>query len=357
MDSLATLARLLFTGSIVCLILVGATAWLLARRALAPVATLTRTAARIAQAGDFAARMPAPVRPDEVGQMADTFNAMLSRLADLHASQRRFVADASHELRAPLTAIRGNAELLLLDPCTTEEDRSSALQDIAGEAERLARLVDALLSLARGDAGQIAPRQPVALHDALASACKWATERPHAPRVMLGRFQPATVWANPDRVAQMLLILLDNATKYTPPSGSVICSLSVEGQWAVLTVRDTGMGIHPDDLPHIFERFFRADPARSHESQGPTDETGFPGSYDVPGTGLGLAIARQIVEEAEGTITAHSRLGEGATFTVRLPVHKPLDRDAPSRERISNTSAPIHTATILNAAGRRARPS
>jgi signal transduction histidine kinase len=355
-DSLATLARLLFTGSIVCLIVVGATAWLLARRALAPVASLTRTAARIAQAGDFGARMPAPARPDEVGQMAATFNAMLSRLSDLHASQRRFVADASHELRAPLTAIRGNAELLLLDPQATEEDRSSALQDIAGEAERLARLVDGLLSLARGDAGQIAPRQPVALQDALASACKWATERPNAPRVVLGRFQPVTVCANPDRVAQMLLILLDNATKYTPPGGSVLCSLRVESQWAVLSVQDTGMGIHPDDLPQIFERFFRADPARSHEPQEPGDDAGSPSFFGVPGTGLGLAIARQIVEEAGGTITARSRLGEGSIFTVQLPIQKPPDQDAASRERSSNASAPNHQV-ILNAAGRPARSS
>jgi signal transduction histidine kinase len=350
-DMLTILATVLLGGSMVCLILVGATAWFLARRALAPVADLTRTAARVAQAGDFAARMPAPARPDEVGQMAITFNAMLSRLEDLHASQRRFVSDASHELRAPLTAIRGNAELLLLDPHASEEDQTSALQDIAGEAERLARLVYGLLSLARGDAGQAPPRQPVALHETLAAACKWATERPNAPRVVLGRFEPAMTHANPDRLAQVLLILLDNATKYTPECGAVTCSLSVRGQWAVLSVQDTGIGIHPDDLPHIFERFFRATAVRAAAPAPPGSEGGATLSPGVHGTGLGLAIARQIVEETGGTITAHSRLGQGSTFTVHLPLQTATGPEAPSDQRRGGVFEAGQRTTILSGTG------
>lgn len=315
-DTLHTLLILLLAGSALCLAVVAAAAWLLARRALAPIAALTHTAARIAESGDFVARVQAPARRDEVGQLAATFNAMLDRLAESHVAQRRFVSDASHELRAPLTTIRGNAELLLLDPGAPAAEREDALRDIAAEGARLTRLVDGLLALARGDAGQRARPQPVRLHEVVTAACQSLAERRGIPRLILARSAPVLVHADPDRLEQLLIILLDNAVKYTPAGGTVTVSLRAEDGWAVLQVRDTGIGIHPDDLPHIFERFYRADTARSRDA-GAGQAATAPGA--VPGTGLGLAIARQIVDEAEGTIAAERAPGQGALFTVRLP--------------------------------------
>jgi two-component system OmpR family sensor kinase len=314
-DTLQTLLALLAAGSVLCLALVVAAAWRFAERALAPIATVTGTAASIAQSGDLAARVEAPVRRDEVGNLAATFNSMLERLAETREAQRRFVSDASHEIRAPLTTIRGNAELLLLDPTTTPTDRADALRDIATEAARLTRLVDGLLALARGDAGRRSPPQPVRLQDLLTVQMNAMAERADAPHVLLGQCAPALVRADPDRLEEVVINLLDNAVKYTPPSGAVTCTLGTEAGWAILEVRDTGIGIHPDDLPHIFERFYRADRAHGRYEFESTSLT-----QSVPGSGLGLAIARQIVEEAGGTLTVESTLGEGSCFTLHLPL-------------------------------------
>lgn len=338
--TLRTLLTLLIAGSAICLGLVCAAAWFLARRALAPIAAITNTAARIAESGDFVDRVHGSARNDEVGRLAATFNTMLNRLEELHAAQRRFVSDASHELRAPLTTIRGNAELLLLDPLAPPDERDDALRDIAEEAARLTRLVEGLLALARGDARQRFRPQPVRLHDLLLSACQAMAERPRCPEVTLTRNDPALVHADPDRLEQLLIILLDNACKYTPPDGHVYCSLEADARWVALTVRDTGAGIHPDDLPHIFERFYRADRARTHEW--PTNGDAPAGTGGVPGTGLGLAIARQIVEEANGAISVTSQVGAGATFLVRLPRYVPghaLPRQgAGARETVADSS-------------------
>jgi signal transduction histidine kinase len=317
--TLRTLLTLLLTGSAVCLGLVCAAAWFLARRALAPIAAITTTAARIAESADFVDRVRGPARLDEVGRLAATFNTMLNRLEAVHAAQRRFVSDASHELRAPLTTIRGNAELLLLDPATPPDEREDALRDIAAEAARLARLVDDLLALARGDARLHSRPQPVHLHELLCATAHLMADRPDVSQVLLGQTDAATVYADPDRLEQLLIILLDNARKYTPPDGCIDCSLRADDCYATVTVCDTGIGIHPDDLPHIFERFYRADRARTHEPARRGDAS-FDG-HAVPGTGLGLAIARQIVEEANGTIAAESEAGTGTSFIVRFPVY------------------------------------
>ncbi len=315
-DTLATLLVLLLAGSALCLAVVATAVWLLAQQVLTPISALTSTAAAIARSGDFTARLHARAGRDEVGQLAATFNAMLNRLANLSATQHRFIADASHELRAPLTTIRGNAELLLLDPEAPAADREDGLRDIAAEATRLTRLVDGMLALARGDAGHQDRPQPVLLHELLASVMHVMAEHPCTPALTMERCDPAVVIGDPDRLERLLINLLDNALKYTPTSGSVSCALRLVDGWAVFTVRDTGIGIAPADLPHVFERFYRADRARSRDAR-----AGAPQGRDtaVPGTGLGLAIARQIAEEAGGTISAESSLGQGSTFTVRLP--------------------------------------
>jgi two-component system OmpR family sensor kinase len=319
-QSLSNLLLLLVSGSALCLALVGAAAWLLARQALTPISTLTGTAAAIARSGDLMTRVRASARHDEVGQMASTFNAMLDRLAELHTAQRRFIADASHELRAPLTTIRGNAELLLLDVDASAADREDSLRDIVAESTRLSRLVEELLALARGDAGQVSRPQPVQFHELLVSVAQAMATRPAAPSVTVDHCDPVVVQGDPDRLEGLLINLLDNALKYTSPDGIVHCALRSEEGRAVLTVRDSGVGIEPDDLPHIFDRFYRADRARRRVAEA---DPHWDGNLDVPGTGLGLAIARQIVEEAGGTITAASTPGMGSVFTVRLPATQP----------------------------------
>ena len=319
-DTLQTLLALLVTGSVLCLALVVAAAWRFAARALAPIATLTSTAAAIARSGDLDARVAAPARLDEVGNLAATFNAMLTRLAGAREAQRRFVSDASHEIRSPLTTIRGNAELLLLDRSITPADRVDALRDIVTEATRLNRLVDGLLALARGDAGRHGPPQPVRLHDLVSALVQSLSGRAGTPRLILNPCPPIVVRADPDRLEEVVINLLDNAIKYTPPEGAIICTLRAEDNWAVLEVRDTGIGIHPEHLSHIFERFYRADRAHGRSEL----ETGVVGEdQKVPGSGLGLAISLQIVEEIGGTISAESAVGEGSCFTVRLPLAVP----------------------------------
>ena len=325
-DTLNTMLALLAAGSVLCLALVSAAAWRFAERALAPIAALTTTAATIAQSGDPDARVEAPVRRDEVGNLAATFNAMLERLSGARAAQRRFVSDASHEIRAPLTTIRGNAELLLLDPTTTPADRDDALRDIAAEAARLTRLVDGLLALARGDAGRQRPPQPVRLNELMHALVRSLAERPAMPRLTLGPCPEVWVRADPDRLEEVVINLLDNAIKYTPPGGSITCDLRAEESRAVLEVRDTGIGILPDALPHIFERFYRADRAHGRsELHGASS-----GEQSVPGSGLGLAIALQIAEELGGTITVASAVDEGSCFTVRLPLAKSPREGAPA---------------------------
>lgn len=322
-NTLDTLLILLIVGCVLCLALVSAASWLLARRALTPIANLTRTAAAIARSGDLVERVQAPARRDEVGQLAATFNAMLEKLAALHSTQRRFITDASHELRAPLTTIRGNVELLLLAPDTPQADRADALRETAAEAARLTRMVNGLLSLTRGDSDQPPRVDPVHVEEIVRDACRSAAHLPGAARIVLGRCDPAIVLANEDRLEQLLIILLDNAIKYTPSSGAVTCSLVGAPPWAVLTVQDTGIGIDAADLPRIFERFYRSDRARAHE-QSAADRAG-DGVQRPEGAGLGLAIACQIAEEAGGSIAASSTPGEGATFTVHLPLFNPAE--------------------------------
>ena len=317
-NTLDTLLILLVAGSVLCLAIVSAASWLLARGALTPIANLTKTAAAIAESGDLVERVQAPARRDEVGQLAATFNAMLEKLSTLHAAQRRFIADASHELRAPLTTIRGNVELLLLAPDTPPADREDALRETAAEAARLTRMVNGLLALARGDSDQPPRVEPVHVDEILRDACRFAAQRPRAARIVLGRCDPAIVLANADRLEQLLIILLDNAIKYTPSTGSITCSLINAPPWTVLTIQDTGIGIDAADLPRIFERFYRAERARAYE-QSAEDRAG-DGAPRPEGAGLGLAIACQIAEEAGGSIAASSSPGEGATFTVHLPL-------------------------------------
>lgn len=336
--ALAPLRLTLAAGTLVSVAVCALLGLFLSRAALRPVDRLTREAERIGRSQDFGQRLVGAHASgtDEVSRLTATFNNMLDRLQGAFAalqsanrrleaaleSQRRFVADASHELRTPLTTVRGNASLLRRFGDLTPEDRAGAVEQIAAESERMSRLVGQLLTLARADAGQRLERQAVALGPLIdAVALQGRILADGKLSLSLLRLADAEVIGDADALRQLLLILVDNAIKYTPPNGSVTISLSVESVGAArftdqkvarISVVDTGIGIAPDDLSHIFERFYRADRARG---------TG--------GTGLGLSIGKWIAEAHGGTITVESSPGSGSIFTVVLPVGVAAGDDAP----------------------------
>jgi heavy metal sensor kinase len=242
--------------------------------------------------------------PREVARLAATFDGMLDRLHEAFAAQRRFVADASHELRTPLAIIRGRSEVLLLKPRLDDETREG-LAMLRDEAGRMGRLVANLLLLARGDEARAIDRRPVEL-DVLLLEVAWQV-RGLAPtaRVTIGREDRAQVLGDVDLLKQVLLNLVDNAIAYTPTGGQIELSLVVADGMARLAVRDNGPGIAPEELTHIFERFYRPDHARSRRTGG---------------AGLGLAIASWIAEAHDGRVEVESRVGHGTTFTLVLPI-------------------------------------
>lgn len=279
--------------------------WLLASRALRPVAALTETAQMIARSQLLSRRVPTGGSRDELGQMAATFNEMLASLEQAAQAQHRFVSDASHELRAPLTAIQGNLDLLERQPDMARDERREAVQEANRETRRLAQLVADLLALARADAGVPLRHQHLELDRVLLDAFGAARHLAQGQHLDLAALEPSVVNGDPDRLKQVLLVLLDNAIKYTPTDGRVTLSLLRQGEMAQIVVADTGIGISSDDLPHVFERFYRADPARAR---------------DTGGTGLGLSIAQWIVEQHGGRLTLESLPGHGTTAKVSLPI-------------------------------------
>lgn len=294
---------------IVLLIAIGGS-YVLARSALAPVNALVRTARAISDR-DLGQRLPVKRPNDELGQLAMTINSMLDRLDtafrqrdETLTQQRRFVADASHELRTPLTSIQGYARMLrhwaIDDPATARE----SIAAIEREAARMHAMVESLLALVRGEEG-VSFR--IARHDlrgiaAAAVADARATARGTVGIIFQPPASPAIATFDAERVRQVASILLDNAIKYTPVGGTITVTVSTTEQGVALGVADTGIGIAPEAVPHIFERFYRVDIARS---------TG--------GAGLGLAIARQIADAHQGSLEAFSTLGRGSTFTLTLP--------------------------------------
>jgi signal transduction histidine kinase len=279
--------------------------WAIAGRALRPIARMAQTGRAIARSHDFTRRIDVPPRQDELGYLAATFNTMLESLEVAYRGQQRFVADASHELRAPLTAIQANLDLLRRHQEMPEQEKEEALIEAEREAVRLTRLVADLLVLARADAGGALKRHPVDLDSVVLEAFREARQLSQGQQVTLEPFEPLRMSGDEDRLKQVVLILLDNALKYTPPDGQVTLGLRRRETRAEILVQDTGMGIAPEDMPQVFERFYRADKARGH---------------DPGGTGLGLAIARWIVEQHGGEIALQSQPGQGTLVTVSFPL-------------------------------------
>ncbi len=303
-STLARLRSVLVIGGIMGVLMAGLVGWSVAGRALRPVAEMIETARAIALSRGFSRRLPTSEQRDELARLARAFNEMLASLEAAYAAQQRFTADASHELRAPLTTIRANLDLLSRPGGLPPEERRTAIEASRKEAERMSRLVDDLLSLARADAGQTVQKSEVQLDALMLEAHEHALSAGRGVKVSLGELRPLTVLGDPDRLKQLLLILVDNALRYAPAGSAITLSVVSEGPWAVACVSDTGPGISAKDLPHIFERFYRGEEARR---------------VDPSGTGLGLAIARWIVDQHGGKIAVQSEPGAGSAFRVCLP--------------------------------------
>ncbi len=278
----------------------------LAERALAPIDKVTRVARRIS-AEDLSQRLDLRLPDDEVGRLARTFDEMIARLDDAFRRQRQFTADASHELRTPLTAIKGQVEVALARPRRLDAYRE-VLRNVNEEVDRLIRLVGSLLTLARADAGQIPiASEPVNLAGLVAAGVEQVRPAGEGRRVELivAPGPPVTLRADEDLLLHLLLNLLDNALKHTEAGGRVVAGWGLDDGCAELWVRDTGAGIAAEHLGRIFDRFYRADKARSRAEGG---------------AGLGLSICRWIAEAHGGSIAVASAPGRGSTFTVRLPL-------------------------------------
>jgi two-component system OmpR family sensor kinase len=329
-DSTANEVRLLLAaGIILSLAIAILMGWLLADRALRPVAQIAQTAQRIVTAQDLSQRIAFRGVRDEIGLLADTFNAMLARLDKAFRSQQQFVADSSHELRTPLTIILGNLDLLKRggDPA----NQSESMGVIRSEAVRMRAIVNDLLLLAQLDAPPPVQHPLVDLDSLVVEVCQ--TLRPLAVdrTLTLGEIEPAQIRGDADDLKRMILNLVENALKYSSAGARVVVQCTVQAKnnrepgtaagsdgsqfppgnpapaYAAVSVTDSGPGIAPEHLPHLFDRFYRVDRARSRQ---------------VGGTGLGLAIVKGTAEAHGGWVTVDSQVGKGTTFTVWLPVSR-----------------------------------
>lgn len=308
-ENLRGLRAVLFIAGIITVLAAWLVSRLVANRALEPLRQLAETTAEIASTGDFNRRLRPSGSDDEVGALTESFNAMLDRLADSHRRlegslemQRRFVADASHELRNPLAIIRSNLSFLEMRPQADPEDLKAALTDSSRAALRMTDLIDDLLRLARLDAGQTSPRRPVLM----SRVVQEAVERSGlADQISVDTRSDATVDGSDEDLTRIVTNLIENAANHGRPP----IEISMENPAAsdgprtiVVTVADSGPGIGADRLDLVFDRFYRGDQARS-----------------AGGTGLGLAISRGLAVQHGGTLEAANRPGGGAVFTLTLP--------------------------------------
>ena len=291
----------LLASILVALTLAGVSGAVLVRRALSPVQHITRTAQNIEASSDLSRRVGYSGPKDEIGQLATTFDHMIKHLDRVFESQKHFVADASHELRGPLTVVQGNLDLIKRN--LGEEDRRESLRAIETETARMAKIVSDLLVLAEVEPGQLERQEMVSLREILLDGLRRAQQLAGNRKIVTGRQEELSIRGDAHRLKQLLGNLVDNAIRYTPEGGTITLSLFRDSDWACLEVADTGIGIAPEHLPHILDRFYRVDKARSRTKGG---------------TGLGLAIVKGIAEQHGGKATVASEPGKGSTFTAWL---------------------------------------
>jgi len=281
--------------------------WWLAGRALAPVRAMTETANRI-EAKNLAERLPLPPRNDELGKLAHTFNQLLDRLQAAFQRERRFTADVSHDLRTPLALMKSSIGVALNRPRSATELQGT-LVEIDGQIDRLSGILDASLTLSRADSGQLGEHfAPLNLSELLVDLAETSTPYAEEERNQTVACDiAADLWVKGDRdyLTRLFLNLLDNAMQYTPPGGTIRLTAAPDGGQIAAVIEDDGPGIAPEDLSHVFDRFYRADKAR----------TGGIREH----AGLGLSIAQAIAHAHGGEITVESQLGHGSRFTVWLP--------------------------------------
>ncbi|MHA6483166.1 sensor histidine kinase [Paenibacillus sp. strain BS8-2] len=336
MDGLRTILIIL---SVVVVLIAFTFGLLIARQALRPIGQVIAATRMIEKGSDLSVRIPEGKPSDEIGILVNTLNKMLSRLElayneldDAYKVQRRFVSDASHELRTPLTTIRGNIDLLekMWNRARAEGDKdgsmslaitssnfdmsSEAISDISAETKRMSTLVNDLLSLARADAGYVMEKEQLNLRAMTEDVARRASLLPRNAEWKVGdlsKLDGGTVYGNHDFLQQLLFIFIENAFKYTPSGYVELSSVQREGHvgWRI---RDTGIGMNPDEIPYIFDRFYRAD-----ESRGVT-----------VGTGLGLSIAKWILDEHGGSVEVTTLEQAGTTFMIWLPTDFPLRLDS-----------------------------
>jgi signal transduction histidine kinase len=295
-------------------------AWLTARWVAGPLRRMAQAAEQVA-GGDLSTRLE-PEGPEEVQRLAETFNQMVGRVQASAQAQRDFVANVSHELKTPLTSIQGFAQAIQEGAVHDAQGLQHAARVIREESDRLRRLVEDLLDLARLDAHQVSfARAPLDLNGLMASVTERISLRAAEKGVVLENQLPAfpPMVGDGDRLAQVFTNLLDNAVKFTPSGGRVRLRGEVEDGWASVHVEDMGPGIPAEELSRIFERFYQLDKARRRGGGG--------------GAGLGLAISREIVQGHGGQLRASSRPGEGSRFSVRLPITRPRDPTLTGKRR------------------------
>ncbi|WP_336774056.1 sensor histidine kinase [Paenibacillus sp. MMO-58] len=327
---LAGLRVILILSSLICLIIAFTVGLFMARKALQPIERVVHATEQIQSGSDLSVRIPIEGPKDEIGHLVYTLNIMLSRieiayngLDESYKAQRRFVSDASHELRTPLTTIRGNIELLqrmwskTLEPdeagdivlaldSQRYELSNEAMQDIAAEARRMSTLVNDLLALARADAGYEMEKTTQLMLPIVEEVGRRAGLLPRNAEWRIGDLTALDgyhVHGNADYLQQLLFIFIENAFKYTPSGWIEMSATRRENQLGII-IKDTGIGMNPKEVPHIFDRFYRAD-----ESRGKT-----------VGTGLGLSIAKWIIDEHRGSIEVTTMEEEGSTFVIWLPI-------------------------------------
>ncbi len=311
--TLKNLRIFLFTAIPCALILSTLGGRFMATRALKPVAEITSTAQDIAHGANLSRRIPIPEVQDEIGNLARTFNEMMNRLEKSFNQVRQFSSDASHELRTPLTVLKGQSELVLSKP-RSKAEYQEVLSSNLEEINYMSRVLEDLLILSKGDEGKVSlEKEPVELSSIVEEVSRqgeiFADEK--EVKIILAYLEPVTILGDAHRLKQMVWILLHNAVKFTPSGGEIKITLQDLDDTVYFTIRDTGIGIPEQDLPKIFDRFYRVDKARSRMDGG---------------SGLGLSICKHIVDRHHGTVDVESKLGEGTKFKIRFPKYEVAQR-------------------------------